>query len=45
MKPEDDISFLDICLQEGANLQRRMNFRLGGNYNVILMSLEFNPCW
>ena len=45
MKPEDGISYLDICLEGGVNLQRGMNFCLGGNYNAILMSLEFNSAY
>jgi len=34
------ISYLDMCREEGVNLQRGMNFRLGGTYSVILMSLR-----
>ncbi|MFC1939916.1 HNH endonuclease [Chloroflexota bacterium] len=29
-----------MCREEGVNLQRGMNFRLRGNYSVILMSLR-----
>jgi hypothetical protein len=38
----DVISYLDMCREEGVNLQRGMNFRLGGSYSVILMSLRRN---
>lgn len=36
------ISYLDMCRREGASLQRGMNFRLGGNHSVILMSVRRN---
>jgi hypothetical protein len=36
------ISYLDMCQREGASLQRGMNFRLGGNHSVILMSVREN---
>ena len=42
MKPGDVISYLDMCREESVNLQRGMNFHLGGNYSVILMSLRTN---
>lgn len=42
MKPGDVISYLDMCAQERVNLQRGMNFNLGKNYSVILMSLRPN---
>jgi hypothetical protein len=42
IKPGDVISYLDMCGEEGVNLQRGMNFRLGGSYSVILMSLRRN---
>jgi len=38
----DVISYLEMCQEEGVNLQRGMNFRLGKNYSVILMSLRKN---
>lgn len=38
----DIISYLEMCQREGASLQRGMNFRLGGNHSVILMSLRAN---
>jgi hypothetical protein len=34
------ISYLDMCRQEGVNLQRGMNFRLRNGESVILMSLR-----
>ena len=42
MKTGDVISYLDMCKEEGANLQRGMNFRHGGTYSVILMSRRPN---
>ncbi|MFC1949022.1 YDG/SRA domain-containing protein [Chloroflexota bacterium] len=40
MKPGDVISYLEMCGEEGVNLQRGMNFRLHNNISVILMSLR-----
>jgi len=34
------ISYLDMCKEEGVNLQRGMNFRLRNSFSVILMSLR-----
>jgi hypothetical protein len=34
----DVVSYVDMCKEEGASLQRGMNFRLGGRHTVILMS-------
>jgi hypothetical protein len=42
MMANEIISYLDMCQREGASLQRGMNFRLGGNHSVILMSLREN---
>ncbi len=39
-KPGDVISYLDMCKEEGVNLQRGMNFRLKGSSSVILMSVR-----
>jgi len=39
MKRGDVISYLDMCREEGANLQRGMNHRLRNSYSIILMSL------
>ncbi|SRR5579875_3793109 len=36
--PGDVISYIEMCQQEGASLQRGMNFRLCGGMSVILMS-------
>jgi hypothetical protein len=36
------ISYLDMCQIEGTNLQKGMNFNLGGNHSVILMSVRKN---
>lgn len=40
IKPGAVISYLDMCKEEGVNLQRGMNFRLHGKFSVILMSLR-----
>ena len=42
IKPGDVISYLEMCQEEGVNLQRGMNYKLGGRYSVILMSLRPN---
>jgi HNH endonuclease len=34
------ISYIDMCREEGVNLQRGMNYRLRGRLSVILMSLR-----
>jgi len=36
------ISYLEMCRREGKNLQRGMNFGLGGDHSVILMSVQRN---
>jgi hypothetical protein len=36
----DVLSYLDLCREEGVNLQRGMNFRLHGGLSVILMSIR-----
>jgi len=36
------ISYLEMCRREGASLQRGMNFQLGHNHSVILMSIRLN---
>lgn len=36
------ISYLEMCQREGVSLQRGMNFGLGGDHSVILMSLRPN---
>lgn len=42
IKPRDVISYIEMCLKEGVNLQRGMNFHLKGDTSVILMSLRPN---
>lgn len=42
MKPGDIISYLEMCTEEGVNLQRGMNFQLKPTYSIILMSLRPN---
>ena len=41
-EPGDVISYLEMCQEEGVNLQRGMNFHLNGDISVILMSLRPN---
>lgn len=36
------IPYIQMCLREGTNLQKGMNFGLGGNHSVILMSVRPN---
>ncbi len=36
------LSYLEMCAREKVSLQRGMNFNLGGNHSVILMSLRPN---
>jgi hypothetical protein len=38
--PGDIISNIEMCQEEGASLQRGMNFRLRGDVSMILMSLR-----
>jgi hypothetical protein len=38
--PGDVISYLEMCQEEAASLQRGMNFRLGRDHSVVLMSLR-----
>jgi hypothetical protein len=40
LQPGDVISYVEMCREEGVNLQRGMNFRLHGVFSVILMSLR-----
>jgi HNH endonuclease len=40
INPGEVISYLDMCQEEGANLQRGMNFHFRGSHSVILMSLR-----
>ena len=36
------LSHNEMCRREGVSLQRGMNFGLGGNHSVILMSVRLN---
>jgi hypothetical protein len=36
------IPYIEMCRREGTSLQQGMNFSLGGNHSVILMSLRRN---
>jgi SAD/SRA domain-containing protein/HNH endonuclease len=36
------ISYMEMCQREGAQLQRGMNFQMGGKHSVILMSVQPN---
>ena len=40
IKPGAVISYRDLTIEENANLQKGMNFRLKGGLSVILMSLR-----
>jgi len=42
LSPGDIISYLEMCGEEGVNLQRGMNYHLRGDISVILMSLRPN---
>jgi len=42
IRPNEIVSYLEMCRREGASLQRGMNFRLGHNHSVILMSVRPN---
>ena len=42
MNPGDVISYLEMCTQEGVNLQRGMNYNRHGGCSVTLMSLRPN---
>ena len=33
---------MEMCIREGSSLQRGMNFHLGGDHSVILMSVQPN---
>jgi hypothetical protein len=36
------ISYIEMCRREALSLQAGMNFGVGGNHSVILMSLRRN---
>ena len=42
INPRDVISYLEMCSEEGVNLQRGMNYHMRGNVSIILMSLRPN---
>ncbi len=42
IKPGDEISYKEICLDEGFCLERGMNFQVNGGNSVFLMSLRKN---
>ena len=42
INPGDIISYIEMCSEEGVNLQRGMNYHLRGDISVILMSLRQN---
>ena len=33
------LPYIEMCRREGVSLQRGMNYELGGNHSVILMSV------
>lgn len=39
---ENVISYIEMCRREGASLQQGMNFGLGGDHSVLLMSVRPN---
>ncbi len=40
--PNEIIPYVEMCQREGVSLQRGMNFELGHNHSVILMSVRAN---
>ena len=40
--PNEIIAYIEMCTREGTSLQRGMNFGLGSNHSVILMSIRPN---
>jgi len=38
--PGEVISYLQMCTEEGASLQRGMNFKLRPSHSVVLMSVR-----
>lgn len=37
---DEILSYLEMCQREGVSLQRGMNFRIGGDHSVLLMSVR-----
>lgn len=42
IEPGSIISYTQMCLEEGMQLQRGMNFRVGGRQTIVLMSRRSN---
>ena len=42
VNPVEVISYIEMCQEEGVNLQRGMNYHLRGDISVILMSIRPN---
>jgi hypothetical protein len=42
LRPGDVIPYLTMCIEEGCNLQRGMNYRLRGKRSVVLMNVGPN---
>ena len=40
--PNEMIPYIEMCRHEGVSLQRGMNFEIGQNHSVILMSVRSN---
>jgi hypothetical protein len=40
IEPGSVISYLEMCSEEGVNLQRGMNYKLKGRFSIILMSIR-----
>jgi hypothetical protein len=40
IEPGSVISYLEMCREEGVNLQRGMNYKLKGRFSIILMSIR-----
>ncbi|MBW1647482.1 MAG: HNH endonuclease [Deltaproteobacteria bacterium] len=38
--PNEIIPYIEMCRREGVSLQRGMNYQIGGNHSVILMSVR-----
>lgn len=38
--PDNVLSHIEMCRREGVNLQRGMNYGLGGNHSDVLMSVR-----
>ncbi len=38
--PNEIIPYIEMCIREGVSPQRGMNFQIGDNHSVILMSVR-----